>query len=165
MFNTIFYAGLLNNLLFITLHTVSQCMNLKPYFILLFLSTLLSWIMWFLVLKTINPEEANIIGFLFFYTSLGLATAGTYTTCMMGLQQKIFSKKNYYNEISVEVIAHILKQGIIVTGGLLLSLILLHYHILTWWNSIVLGILVILLTKTLQSLKKHKKSTNYSYVK
>lgn len=128
-------------------------MNLKPYFIITFCSTFLSWIIWGLVIYTINPDEAGVFGFILFYTSSCFVLFGTYIL----LRFVILFLKNKKTEKQLPfIIKSVFQTGLFITLLFLLVLLLLHYNLLTWWNTIVLLILSLILKKTLRSIKVRK---------
>lgn len=131
-------------------------MNLKPYFIITLLSTLLCWVMWGVVVWAINPDEAGLVGFLFFYIALGFAVMGTYVSLGFLFNMLLHSKKQ--PEHLHETLKSILKQSLVIGIGIVVLFLLLRIQLVTWWNSIILVALIVLLKKTLKSVKTSKRT-------
>jgi hypothetical protein len=66
-------------------------MSFKWYAILMGLGTGLAWMAWIIILQTMNPDEAGILGLIFFFTTLFLALVGTIS--MLGLLYRIGIRK------------------------------------------------------------------------
>jgi amino acid permease len=112
--------------------------------------------MWGVVVWAINPDEAGLIGFLFFYIALGFAVMGTYISFGFLFNMLLHSKKQ--PEHLQETLKSILKQSLVIGIGIVVLFLLLRVQLVTWWNSIILVALIILLKKTLKSVKTTKRT-------
>jgi len=120
--------------------------------------TLICWTAWFFVLFGANPEEAGIPGVLFFYTSLFLAVIGTFSVIGFLLRRIVVKE----DEVVFRHAKRTFRQGIFVSIFLILSLILLHQNLLTWWNSLLLLFLFLILESIIFA---NRKFSNHDYVK
>ena len=115
-------------------------MSVKWYIIIMLIATLMSWIAWMLVIFLINPKDAGTLGFGLFYASLFLALLGIFS--MVGLFIRHLHKKKKF---IVEKVLVSFRQGmwfaIIVVGALMLQ----SKDLLTWWNGVLLVLIVTVL--------------------
>lgn len=112
-------------------------MTLRLYLILMSIGALICWLAWFFVLGSIDPKQAGFFGFLFFYSSLFLALAGTFSVIGF-LIKKIILKKD---QIVFHHVRSTFRQGMLGATVIILWLILLQTKLLTWWNAILLILL------------------------
>ncbi len=112
-------------------------MTLRAYLILMSVGALICWLAWFFVLGSIEPAQAGFFGFLFFYSSLFLALAGTFSVIGF-LVKKIILKDD---QIVFHHVKSTFRQGMLVAGIIIFGLILLQTKLLTWWNGILLILL------------------------
>ena len=116
-------------------------MTLRLYLILMSIGALICWIAWFFVIGSIEPGHAGFFGFLIFYSSLFLALAGTFS--VFGFLIKKIILKN--DEIVFHHVKNTFRQGMLVAGIIILGLILLQIKLLTWWNCVLLILLIALI--------------------
>lgn len=129
-------------------------MTLRQYLILMSVGAAICWLAWFFVLGSIAPEQAEFFGFLFFYASLFLALAGTFS--VIGFLIKKIILKN--DQIVFHHVKSTFRQGMLAAGVIILGLILLQIKLLTWWN----GILLILLLAVVEGIIfTNRKYNNY----
>lgn len=119
-------------------------MTLRLYLILMSVGALICWLAWFFVLGSVDPAQAGFFGFLFFYASLFLALAGTFS--VIGFLIKKIILKN--DQIVFHHVKSTFRQGMLIAGVIILGLILLQIRLLTWWD----GILLILLFAVIEGL-------------
>ncbi|KKR34766.1 MAG: hypothetical protein UT67_C0007G0015 [Candidatus Magasanikbacteria bacterium GW2011_GWA2_40_10] len=112
-------------------------MTLRLYLILMSIGALICWLAWFFVIGSVEPEQAGFFGFLFFYSSLFLALAGTFS--IFGFLIKKVILKN--DQIVFHHVKSTFRQGMLMAGIIILGLILLQIKLLTWWNGILLILL------------------------
>lgn len=129
-------------------------MTLRAYLILMSVGALICWLAWFFILGSIDPKQAGLFGFVFFYCSLFLALAGTFS--VIGFLIKKIILKN--DQIVFHHVKSTFRQGMLVAGVIILGLILLQIKLLTWWN----GILLILLFAAIEGIIfTNRKYNNY----
>lgn len=107
----------------------------------MFIGALICWMAWFFVLFSIDPQDAGIIGFAFFYLSLFLALTGTFSTMGFLVRKKIVKNE----EAVFHHVKHTFRQGIFVSATVVIALLLLQEKLLTWWNGVLLIILFLVL--------------------
>lgn len=105
-------------------------MTLRSYLAGMMASTIFCWLAWGLVLYYVNPQEANLIGFLSFYLSLFFASVGTLT--LIGFYLRVWFSKN---EVLFSHVNPAFRQAILLSIILIVSLILQSFRILTWWDG------------------------------
>lgn len=109
-------------------------MNLRQYLIIMVIGTTLCWVSWFFVILNIDPFEANLASFIFFYVSVFLALIGTFSITLFLLYRSI--KKNaipvyYYVQKSF-------RDSIIVAAFVTILLYLQGSGLMNMWNFIIL---------------------------
>src|SRR3989344_8733594 len=114
-------------------------MTLRQYLILMSVGAAICWVAWFFVLGSVDPSQAGFFGFLFFYSSLFLALAGTFS--VIGFLIKKIVLKN--DQIVFHHVKSTFRQGMLVAGVIVLGLILLQTKLLTWWNGALLVLLFV----------------------
>jgi len=119
--------------------------------------TTMCWIAWLFILFSISPEQAGWLGFVFFYTSLFLGVVGIFS--VIGLLLK--KQKTTRDEIIFRQVKKTFKQGILFGIFIILSLMLLQFNLLFWWNAIFLALLYIALEGAIVSGRKYN---NQDYV-
>lgn len=112
------------------------------------------WLAWFFVLGSVEPEQAGFFGFLFFYASLFLALAGTFSVIGF-LIKKIILKDD---QIVFHHVKSTFRQGMLVAGIIIASLLLLQFKLLTWWNGILLVLLFALIEGIIFTNRKYSNS-------
>lgn len=112
-------------------------MTLRLYLILMSVGALICWLAWFFVLSSVDPTQAGLFGFLFFYASLFLALAGTFS--VIGFLIKKIILKN--DQIVFHHVKSTFRQGMLIAGVIIFGLILLQIKLLTWWDGILLILL------------------------
>ncbi len=132
-------------------------MTLKQYLLLMATGTIMCWIAWLFILFNISPEQAGLVGFAFFYTSLFLGTVGIFS--VIGLLLK--KRKTDKDEMIFRQVKRTFKQGILFGAFIILSLILLQFNLLFWWNAILLALLYIVLEGAIVTGRKYN---NRDYV-
>lgn len=132
-------------------------MTLKQYLLLMATGTVMCWVAWLFILFNIAPEQAGFLGFTFFYTSLFLGIVGVFS--VIGFMIK--KKKIDQEEIIFRQVKKTFKQGVLFGVFVVLSLILLQFNLLFWWNAILLALVYILLEGAIISGRKY---SNRDYV-
>ena len=112
-------------------------MTLRQYLILMSVGAAICWLAWFFVLGSVDPTQTGFFGFLFFYASLFLALAGTFS--VIGFLIKKIILKN--DQIVFHHVKSTFRQGMLIAGVIIFGLILLQTKLLTWWDGILLILL------------------------
>ena len=127
-------------------------MSLRQYLILMSLGTLICWAIWFIVLKNIDPTESGLLGYIFFYLSLFLSFAGTFSVIGFFIKQK-FTKSDV---VVFKHVRHAFRQGILISSLLIVSLIMLQLSLLNLITGILLVVLFLILESVLLANRKFK---------
>src|SRR3990167_2276274 len=109
-------------------------MTLRQYLILMSVGAAICWMAWIFVLGSTDPTQAGFFGFLFFYSSLFLALAGTFS--VIGFLIKKIILKN--DQAVFHHVKSTFRQGMLAATAIILGLILLQTKLLTWWDAILL---------------------------
>lgn len=108
-------------------------MSLVKYLITMFAGTLISFVAWIYVLFNIDPTQTNVLGFMFFYISLGLALIGLFSLIGFGVR-KVFMKK----ELDFRHVYVSFRQAVFISLILIIVLLLESNNLFTWLNVILL---------------------------
>lgn len=108
-------------------------MTLGRYIFFMFFSTVLSWLAWFLVLFRIDPTQAGGWGFVLFYLTLLFSLTGTFS--LIGLMIRVLVFKT---ELMFRLVLISFRQSISYSILIVVALWLKSHHLLTWWNAIIL---------------------------
>jgi hypothetical protein len=104
-------------------------MSFRWYVILMGVGTALAWIAWLFVLEAMNPDEAGLTAFIFFYTTLFLSMVGTLS--LLGLIYRI-GIRHREDVLAREVrisFRHAILLSLVGTSALWLS----AHHQLAWY--------------------------------
>jgi len=110
-------------------------MTLKQYLAVMFFATVVCWIAWGLVITNIDPFQADVLGFIFFYSSLFFSILGTMSIFVF-LVRRLFAKGDQ------PVFRHVKKSfhdAFFISAFLLILLYLQSQNYLHWWNAGVLA--------------------------
>lgn len=132
-------------------------MTLKQYLLLMAAGTIMCWVAWLFILFNISPEQAGLVGFLFFYISLFLGTVGIFSVTGLILKKQ----KSDKDEMIFRQVKRTFKQGILFGSFVILSLLLLQFNLLFWWNAVLLALLYIVLEGAIVTGRKY---SNRDYV-
>jgi hypothetical protein len=115
-------------------------MALRTYLIGIFIGTILCWAAWGLTISNIDPTDAGILGLASFFSSLFFALAGTFG--LIGFYIRVWLSGN---EIIYENIGLSFRQGVLISLCIIGILALQGIRMLTWWNGILLVLIIIML--------------------
>ena len=125
-------------------------MQLKTYNFSMLGATLLAWLGFFLVINSFDPQQGNILVFVFVYFSLFLSILGTLALLGVFLR-KIWQRKR---ELSSTIVSESFRQAFIFAAVLIIALILQVADLLNWWNILLLIIFATLLEFIILSFQK-----------
>lgn len=112
-------------------------MNLKSFLLFMMIGTGIAWFGWFMILFFINPSEAGVLAFLLFYVTLGISVLGTATVIGFFARRATLKK-----ELAFEHVILSFRQGLWLAIVITVSLYLQSKELLTWWNAILLIIVL-----------------------
>ncbi|MBI4128784.1 MAG: hypothetical protein HY460_01920 [Parcubacteria group bacterium] len=116
-------------------------MTLRQYLILVGAGSLVGWGAWLLVLFTINPYDAGLMGFALFYSSLTIALVGTLALIGFGIRMWVFEHEG----IVLRQVTTAFRQACFLALVFVGSLFLQSRDLLRWWNVLIfIGTLTIL---------------------
>jgi hypothetical protein len=125
-------------------------MQLKTYNFSMLGATLLAWLAFFLVINSFDPQQGNILVFVFVYFSLFLSILGTLALLGVFLR-KLWQRKR---ELSSTIVSESFRQAFIFAAVLIIALILQVADLLNWWNILLLIIFATLLEFIILSFQK-----------
>ena len=108
-------------------------MSLKQYIILMLGGTLLCWAAWMLVVVFLDPASAGWLGFGFFYSSLYLASVGSFSLIGMGIRLLLVKESAAFRQVAVAF-----RQAFFFGFLVVAALFLQSKNIFTWWNMVLL---------------------------
>ncbi|MCB9802446.1 hypothetical protein H6761_00315 [Candidatus Nomurabacteria bacterium] len=125
-------------------------MQLKTYNYSMLGATVVAWLGFFLVISNFDPDQANVVVFVFLYFSLFLSILGTLS--LLGfLLRKLLQRKK---EQSYKVATESFRQAFIFATVVVVALILQATRLLNWWNILLLIIFATLLEFIILSFRK-----------
>jgi len=127
-------------------------MGLRSYLILMAIGTILCWVVWFLIIGNINPDQAGIIGLILFYLSLFLSLTGTISVVGFLIRKKI--DKN--DTVVFHHVRHTFRQGLLLSCLIISALILLQCKILNWLTGMLVVVLFLIIESIIFANRKHK---------
>lgn len=109
-------------------------MTLKQYLVIMFLATIFCWVAWWFVITNVDPFQADVLGFIFFYSSLFCSLVGT-VSILSFLSRKIFSRSN---EPMFRFVKKSFRDALFLATFLIILLYFQTQNYLHWWNAGVL---------------------------
>ena len=127
-------------------------MSIFKYLILLSICTVFCWLAWFLVLFMIDPGEAGLLAFLFFYLSFALALTGTFSVAGLLWRWRFSKDEMAYKQVRIAS-----RQSILFALVMVTTLILQSQRILSWWSLLILLVVAAVVELFFISYKKFNK--------
>lgn len=115
-------------------------MTLRSYLLGMFLSTIVCWLAFGLILFYVNPYNSGALGLIAFYVSLFFASIGTLT--LIGFYLRVWFSKN---EILFAHVNPSFRQAILLSIILVGSLVLQAFRLLTWWDGALFVLSIVLI--------------------
>lgn len=113
-------------------------MSFRWYVILMGVGTGLAWISWLFVIQTMNPEEAGLTAFMFFYITLFLSLVGTLS--LVGLLFRIGLRRE--PDMLTRVVRISFRHALLLSLGAVTALWLSAHRQLAWYWIVVLIALI-----------------------
>lgn len=114
-------------------------MSLKLYLLLLLIVTLVAWGLFGFILFSVGPENGKLV-LIAFYATLLFAVMGTFTLIGYAIRARMSRGEELYANLGIS-----LRQGLLLSIGLLGVLLLQSIRLLNWWDGCLLvGFLVLL---------------------
>jgi len=108
-------------------------MSLRSYLVLMIVATSLCWLAFSLVIRIVNPETTNWLGFLLFYLSLFLSLVGT--TAIIGFIVRFIGLKH---ELVLYSVRAAFRQSFLFAFFIAAVLFLLEHNLFSWLNVLLL---------------------------
>jgi hypothetical protein len=125
-------------------------MTLKKYLVLMIFATLVCWFSFAFVIKIVDPEITNFLGFLLFYATLFLASSGT--AAILGFLIRFLALKQKLVFSAVQIA---FRQAFLFGLLIVVCLILLASNLFNWLNLSLIIIALLLLEGFLISYHKN----------
>ena len=100
----------------------------------------LAWIAFGVVLFKLNPNESLAFALLFFYVTLFVALACTFTVVGFYFRVWFFKNEIFYKHINIA-----LRQGVFLSLIAIFALVFQMLRVLFWWSGILVVLIFVLL--------------------
>lgn len=124
-------------------------MSLRQYLIALALGTAISISAWCIVMISIDPSTAGTLAFFVFYLTLGAGIAGIFT-----IGGTMIRARKYTEDTIHSAVARSFRQGILLSGLLLICLYLLSRNLFSSGTMLLLVVLAGLIEFLMLSIRK-----------
>ncbi len=101
--------------------------------------SILCWVAFVCIVFNIDPTAASFFGFGAFYTSLFLALAGSFF--VIGIL--IYFAISDNQQLLFRYLGNIFLHSLLLSSGIIVSLILLGFGLLRWWNELFVLLIII----------------------
>ncbi|HBB37704.1 MAG: hypothetical protein UV82_C0013G0078 [Candidatus Magasanikbacteria bacterium GW2011_GWD2_43_18] len=105
-------------------------MTIRQFITIMVFGTLMCWSGWGVVLWNIDPYEAGVLSFLFFYITLFLALTGTISTAL-------YTVYHFFGDVQVPVFRYVQKSmgyGLIVSSLVVFIILAQMFRLLNVWS-------------------------------
>ena len=124
-------------------------MSLNQLIATMVIATLVCWLAWITVLYQVDPFIDGISGILLFYISLFLSLFGSFFLVSFGFR-KTYAKY----DLDYKIVGTSFRQSFFLSLMVILVLFLQSQGLLTWWNAILIVMVLTLIEGFLLSLRK-----------
>ena len=114
---------------------------MRTYLLALGMGSVVCTAAWIMVVLNIDPDEAGAIGYVLFYSTLGLSIIGWVSVMNMVVRTVL---ARFVPAVSVHIF-RIFRQSCFVAVFFLSALALMQFNYLRWWNGVILVALGIVL--------------------
>lgn len=115
-------------------------MSRSVYLFGIFVTACFGWASWAVVLNKFSPYVSPAPAIFFFYASLFIALTATFA--LMGFYLRIILSRE---EVYLQQINIALRQGVWLALLFCVGLIFQHLQVLTWWDGVLMVLILILL--------------------
>lgn len=116
------------------------------------ITTIVAWTGWFSVINNVDPETANLWGFVFFYLSLFLSLLGTFS--VLGYLVRYITQGNKRG--SIYKVSTAFRQAFLWALAINVALALQSQRLLPWWGIIILVLVFAMIEFTFLSLARQR---------
>lgn len=124
-------------------------MSLKQLVATMVVATLACWLAWVMVLYQVDPFADGAIGLTLFYLSLFLALLGSFFLISFGFR-KAYAKY----DLDYKIVGTSFRQSFFLALMAILILFLQSHNFLTWWNAVLIVLVLTLIEGFSLSLRK-----------
>jgi len=124
-------------------------MTLKKYLILMSIIALICWSGFVFVINKVDPTQSGFLGYILFYSMLFLATVSTLSVFGFLLRSKILHGELAFRQVSITF-----RQAFWFGLLVIISLWMQSRTVLTWWNMLLLIIVLSVFEFFFLSLKR-----------
>lgn len=110
------------------------------YISIIAFSGLLAWIAWILIITKLSPYESMGLSLTFFFITLLIALACTFTVFGFYFRVWLFKNEIFYKHINIA-----LRQGIFLGLIAVFCLVFQMMRVLSWWSGLLLVLIAVLL--------------------
>jgi len=124
-------------------------MTIRQFITIMIFGTLMCWAGWGVVLWNIDPYEAGIVSFMFFYITLFLALTGTISTAL-------YTVYHFFGDVQIPVFRYVQRSmgyGLSAASVLVVLLLAHMFSLLNVWSMSLL----VLIAAFVLSLKLSKR--------
>ncbi len=115
-------------------------MTFRQYIMVMGLGTLIAWAAFLLIVALVDPLSAGLLGLIFFYVALAVATSGT--LALIGLFVRTVVVRT--QDVLSKQVTHSFREGFLVALLLIAALILQNRGMLSVLNTtLLLAVLVL----------------------
>lgn len=118
----------------------------KKYIRPLIVASIISWLGWMVVVMKLDPFESTGLALSLFFLSLLIALTCTFSTLGFYLRKWVTM-----NEANISYINTSIRQGLLLALCTLICLSFLMLGVLTWWNGLLVVVVIILLESYITS--------------
>lgn len=111
-------------------------MTFRWFLFVMTLATVSAWVGWIFVIHSIDPVQSGFIGFALFYLTLTIALLGT--SVLLGTVVRLWLRPD---EILYRQTLRSFRQGVILCGLFISTLVLLSFDAVRWWTALLLIVL------------------------
>jgi len=108
-------------------------MSFRAYIILMIVGTLVAWLGWSVVVWSVDPQQAGVLGFGMFFLTLLMGLIGTIT--LFGLLVRLVIMKR--RELIIREVKTSFRHAVLLSAVSTVSLIFSAQGWLSWWVLIV----------------------------
>ncbi|MFH1284366.1 MAG: hypothetical protein ABIH78_02135 [Candidatus Peregrinibacteria bacterium] len=110
------------------------------YISIIAFSGTVAWVAWVLTVFKLNPYDSMGMSLTFFFATLLIALACTFTVVGFYFRVWLFKNEIFYKHINIS-----LRQGIFLGLITVFCLVFQMMRVLTWWSGLLLVFIVVLL--------------------
>lgn len=99
-----------------------------------------SWLGWIIILYKLNPFESTVMALVFFFITFFIALMATFTLLGFYLRVWVYKNEIYYNHINIS-----LRQGILLSFIVVISLGFQLLGVLNWLSGLLLVAAILLI--------------------